>query len=415
MIPIITSRMLLLSLRHGLTDSSPYAFGAFGFSLAISGDIDGAFQFGSIAIRMMERLGEDARTLVMVYGLFYHIKRPILDGLKPTLRAYYVAFAQGDMAFSGQAIAMHLISRMVAGLSLENIIADTFSFCDQLKAYNQSMMWNVLLILQRGNLELANRSDEIAKLTGEIHDDDAFVSYLLGFRVDYFDFQYSLFTLRSRFYLEDEESTHMLAEKFWNFKGVHGPYCHSVLYFLFSALVALECWKKAGVTQRFRFWRLFRKFQRLLTAWTKKGDPNTLHLVYLLDAEVVATKKNVLPLDVQRMYHQSISQARRVGFIQDAALANERLGEYFLSKQDHDWAQYYLQNAKVLYYDWGAKKKVQQMEKKYGELVEIKVTEDDLSKSLTGRARQEIISDIDEIRARTRVSLRENRIISVSA
>jgi hypothetical protein len=244
------------------------------------------------------------------------------------------------------------------------------------------MMWNVLVILQRGNLELADRSDEIQKLTGEVYDDDSFHSYLLGFHVDYFQFQLSLFTLRCRFILNDEKATLIHAERFWNFKGLHNPFCYSVFYFLFSALVAIDCWKTAGVTQQFRYWRLFQKFQRLLVAWTKKGDPNTLHLVYLLDAEVLTTKKNVSSMDVQQIYHQSIAQARRSGFIQDAALANERLGEYFLSVQDRDWAQYYLRNAKILYYDWGAKRKVQLMEQRYGSLVEIKVTEADRSKSI---------------------------------
>jgi predicted ATPase len=132
MIPVIVCRMMHLTLRHGLTELSPYALASFGYSIALSGDFDEGFRFGSLALQMMERFGEDARTLVMVYRLFFHIKRPVLDTLKHTLRAYYVAFAQGDMAFSGQAIATHLLARMVAGSSLTNIIDDTFSFCDQL-------------------------------------------------------------------------------------------------------------------------------------------------------------------------------------------------------------------------------------------------------------------------------------------
>jgi hypothetical protein len=56
----------------------------------------------------------------------------------------------------------------------------------------------------------------------------------------------------------------------------------------------------------------------------------------------------------------------------------------------------------LLYYDWGAKRKVLLLEQKHGDLVDFEVKADDLSKALTGRSRLDVILDIEGERSRLR-------------
>jgi hypothetical protein len=404
-VPIIICRMMYISLKYGLTDLSPYALSCFGICMTARVEFKEAFRFGFLALQMMERFGEDARTLVVVYGIFYHTQRHVVDTLKPTLRAYYISFVQGDLAFSGQAIAMHIIARMVAGSSLEYIISDTFTFSEQLKTYNQTLMWNILMIAQRSNLELADRSSEIIKFIGEYPDDDAFQTYLVGEHAEFHDLFFSIFTLRSRLIIGDKESALVYAKKCWRSKGFHAAFLFSVAYFFYSALMAIQCWKESFGVQKFKLWRIFRRFQRLLIVWTERGNPNTLHLVSLLNAEVLSSKKNADLETCQEAYHLSITQATRLGFLHDAALGNELLGKFCLKKCELDLAKHNLERAKVLYFDWGAFKKVKQMEWEYGRLIENKISTDQLSTAFTGRARDGIVSEIENVRSITRLSL----------
>jgi hypothetical protein len=116
-----------------------------------------------------------------------------------------------------------------------------------------------------------------------------------------------------------------------------GAFVYAATYSLFSALIALEHWKKSYGPKRFRYWRIFRKNHRELQSWVARGNPNTRHLVYLLDAAYLSTKKGKDD-EVKRMYDKSIAVARRGGFVHDAALANELAGVYYLNRLDTDWA-----------------------------------------------------------------------------
>jgi hypothetical protein len=419
MIPIMACRMMKLLLKYGLTELSPYVISIFGFCMAATGDFREAFRFGSLALRLMERFGEDAKTLVIVYGLFYHTQRHLADVFKPTLRAYYLSFIQGDLTFSGQAIGLHLTARMVVGSSLEHIISDTFCFADQLKTYNQYMMWNVLLIAQRANLELADRSEEIDKLIGIVPDDESFLSYLNGERAYLHHYLYCILTMRSRYIVGDKISSRVYAKKCWRLKYLQGAFHYSVIHFFYSALVAMECWRaeseKFNASQRrWRYWRLFRRFQRTLQSWTAKGDPNTVHLVALLRAEVLTTKQNMTMESIQEAYHQSINPARRSGFLHDAALGNELLGRYCLSSGDIDLASRYLEQAKALYFDWGAFKKVKDLQLLYGNLVQNRLSKDLLSTAISGRSQQGVVFEIESLRAQTRWPMEVDLLSSVS-
>ena len=398
LIPVVTCRMMQISLVHGVSEFTPYAFSCYGFAMTVTGDFAEAFRFAKLALELMRRLGEEARTLFMVHGLLNHLKKPVLDMTGPLIGAYQVGFSQGDLTFAGQAITMHCLARLVAGCSLDNLVSDIFSFCRQLKAYKQMMMWYSLATMQRTFLELTNRSDEMVKLTGDLLDDTAFEEYLRIAKAEMCEFLFWMFSAICRYYLGDMTSALKYGEKCWQSKGLKGSFVFSVTHFLLSALIALEHWKKTYGPKRFRYWHIFRKNHRELQSWVAKGNPNTRHLVYLLDAAYLSTQKGK-GNEVQRMYDKSIAVARRAGFLQDAALANELAGAYFLTKLDTDWASVYLRRSKAMFMDWGASAKVRQMDAKYGYLVEIDISSTQRSHSLAGRSRGEMVDLVEKSRS----------------
>jgi hypothetical protein len=395
--PVLTCRMMQISLVHGVSESTPYAFGCFGFAMTVTGDFAEAVRFATLALQLMRRLGEEARTLTMVYGLLNHLNKPVLDMTSSLVRAYQLGFSQGDLTFAGHAIAIHCAGRLVAGCSLENLVADVFSFCHHLKAYKQMMMWYTLATLQRSCLELTGRSDEMVKLTRKLLDDTAFDEYLRIAKAETCEFLSWMYCSMCRYYLGDMASALKYGEKCWQSNGIKGAFVYAATYSLFSALIALEHWKKSYGPKRFRYWRIFRKNHRELQSWVARGNPNTRHLVYLLDAAYLSTKKEKDD-EVKRMYDKSIAVARRGGFVHDAALANELAGVYFLNKLDADWASVYLSLSKAMFTDWGASAKVRQMDAKYGYLVETGISSSLRSRSVLGRSRGEIVDLVEQSR-----------------
>jgi predicted ATPase len=395
--PVLTCRMMRISLLHGVSELTPYAFSSYGFTMTVIGDFAEAVRFATLALQLMSRLGEEARTLTMVYGLLNHLTKPVLDMTSSLVRAYQLGFSQGDLTFAGNAIAMHCAGRLVAGCNLENLITDIFSFCRHLKAYKQIMMWYSLATMQRSCLELTGRSNEMVKLTRKVLDDTAFDEYLRIAKAKMCEFIFWMLCSMCRYYLGDMASAIKLREKCWQSSGFKGAFVYAVKYFFFSALIALEQWKQTYGPRRFRYWRIFRKNHRELQSWVAKGNPNARHLAYLLDAVYLSTQKGKDD-EVKRMYDKSIALARRGGFVHDAALANEFAGVYFLNKLDTDLASLYLQRSKALYTDWGASAKVEQMDAKYGFLVETDSSSSPRSLSVAGRSRGEIVDLVEKLR-----------------
>ena len=69
------------------------------------------------------------------------------------------------------------------------------------------------------------------------------------------------------------------------------------------------------------------------------------------------------------MYEKSILLSTRMGMVHDAALANERYGEFYLNVLNNEsQATYYLEKAQTYYSEWGATAKVEQMNDRYASL-----------------------------------------------
>lgn len=114
--------------------------------------------------------------------------------------------------------------------------------------------------------------------------------------------------------------------------------------------------------------RIYKKcaFQSLSTIQriAQKGNPNVLHYLSLLDAENAAYHGDVLK--AERNYQSAIMYATRKGFFHDAALANERFGDFYqYIKDDKEEATFRIKEAIRLYKEWGSMKKVKLLQEKY--------------------------------------------------
>ena len=73
--------------------------------------------------------------------------------------------------------------------------------------------------------------------------------------------------------------------------------------------------------------------------------------------------------DVVRKYESACKMAKTGGFIHDAAISDERWGEYLLTiLADSEGAKARLTESMMYWKEWGALAKVQRMEKKYTDL-----------------------------------------------
>jgi hypothetical protein len=100
-----------------------------------------------------------------------------------------------------------------------------------------------------------------------------------------------------------------------------------------------------------------KKIIRLFLAETEMGSVNAHPILQMLQAEEKPSKE---------LYDKAIKSCGRSGLIQHQAYMYERAGIYLLNmEKDEGGGEFYLTQASLLYNDWGALGKVEQMKDQY--------------------------------------------------
>jgi len=117
----------------------------------------------------------------------------------------------------------------------------------------------------------------------------------------------------------------------------------------------------------------FRKFadriRSLIKSWVEKGAPNHVHQLSILNAEHAATGGGSQYDEVCRLFEKAITDSIEGGFIQNAALAQERFSDYLIEMGEELEAQNHLKKAIEYYSEWGAMRKVELLQEKFGEFL----------------------------------------------
>lgn len=96
----LTFVMMLVTLEHGICTYSPNACVNYGAALSELGDFESAYQFGEVAVRMIEnpKMAVTASKVTLIaHGFLIHLKRPIQDSLEPLLNGYKIGMRTGKI------------------------------------------------------------------------------------------------------------------------------------------------------------------------------------------------------------------------------------------------------------------------------------------------------------------------------
>jgi len=105
----------------------------------------------------------------------------------------------------------------------------------------------------------------------------------------------------------------------------------------------------------------------LIKSWVKSGGPNHVHHLSILDAEqaaLLSCMQKSKSKEVCKLYEKAIVDSVRGGFVNHAALTEERYADYLLEMDDKQEGIYHLENAIKRYSDWGAMRKVEFLREK---------------------------------------------------
>jgi len=104
-----------------------------------------------------------------------------------------------------------------------------------------------------------------------------------------------------------------------------------------------------------------------LKTWADNSPDNFLHKYLLVEAEIARISDK--HFETIELYDQAIEAAIKSELIQNEALANELAAKFWLEKGKAEFAQLYLKKAHYGYQQWGATRKVADLEAKYPQLL----------------------------------------------
>ena len=157
-----------------------------------------------------------------------------------------------------------------------------------------------------------------------------------------------------------------LAERLANLAEHDSAYVYLSHRIFYSGLAYMAVGQKTG---QWRYRKKSKMCASKMRKLTRTKGLNTLHKALLLEAELYAMQSNKLS-KVRETYEEAIAACMKSGHTQDAALGSEFAGTFFLKSKDLLAARFFFSQARNLYRDWGAVKKVEALQRERGEYLD---------------------------------------------
>ncbi|QRM45827.1 AAA family ATPase [Rhizobium sp. BG4] len=357
-------RMTVLSLRHGLCDSSSVAFSALNMALGVQfGDYSTAYKFGELSRKLVDQ-GLASRYKARVYSLFAGFAvpwiKPLAVSAPLTEEAFNISTATGDMAFAAYNARNHITHELMSGKPLAEVqerAEDSIAFARsiELGLPHEKFFSQARLIRRLRGLETAANGELDAWASGNAEPQPGTAMMIC---------YHWVFRLIEHYLTEDFASAQLAAARVEPIKWAMRSSIEEAEYEFYAGLTAAAL---AGREEKRRTRKpnldALRRHHARLTEWTKGCEVTFACRTTLLAAEL-ARLEGRNP-DAQGLYEDAIRTAKANGFMQVEAIASELAGSCYMTQGLDIAADAYLKRAREMYLRWGTLAKVRLLDLRF--------------------------------------------------
>ncbi|AUX47960.1 protein kinase [Sorangium cellulosum] len=366
---ITVMKVVQNTLKHGIANSSMYAFVNFGVFLCARGDVEVGYQFGRAAMRLNQRY-PDKRAEPMLFNTWGCSVQHWKDGY-PTykqtlLSGLHVSMETGQHIWAFYNGLNANTNSLLAGRNLGHVLAESRSLQPLIRLDRWKLAtWMIGAVAQVCH-NLTSPTPEPARLAGEWIEVDKIVeearrmgNHASVFFARFYAIFLALFqgAAREAAALADETSAEAMGIASW-----HGTPC-----FHFYGGIALALAADAeGPGARERYLAKARAAAERLSRWAQHGPENLRHRHLLLSAELAAHEGDP---SAGARYDEAIAAARGGNYLHDQALANELCARHHLRCGKTTIARGYALEAYAAYARWGATAVLERLDRDHPELL----------------------------------------------
>ena len=370
---LILGRIINLSLKHGHTDGSCFAYVYSDLGVgAHFGDYRSGFRFAKLGFDLMEshKLFRFKPRVYVGFALSSSWVKHLSANDALLRRAFEAAREAGDVVFMGYALRTLLTNLIARGAPL----AETEGEAERALEFARKAQFGLVSDIVSGQLALIRtlrgRTTVFGSFNDSELDESSFEQHLQQDpRLAFAAYLYSVRKLQAHYYAGDYLSAieaETEAGRLLSQSPSYRLYFDIAEYCFYGALARAAYCQSAPADERSHQFEMLRAHHEQLETWSEDCPENLANRVALVGAEIA--RLDGRELDAEHLYEQAIRSARANGFAHHEALACEVAARFYAARGFDDIAGMYLKKARDGYLRWGADGKVRQLDRLYPHL-----------------------------------------------
>jgi PAS domain S-box-containing protein len=368
--PLYVFSQVALSIRHGNAPQSPYCYALYGLTLCGRlNDLDAGYQWGQLGLRLLDTLDAGAlraKAMVIAQVFINHWKEHARDTLPLGRAAYQIGLETGDLEFAGHATVGYSSYAYRSGLDLAPLEQEIAAYAEAMASLKQSTSLQRLRIYQQAILNLLGKAEDVCELRGTAFDAQTSLPQLLERRDGTAAFAVYINQLILCSMFGNHAAALRNAELADELVGMVVAQMVVAVFYFYDSLARLAVYAESGEDERAGLLARVGENQARMAHWAAHAPMNYSHKWHLVEAE----RGRVLGRagDAREHYDQAAALAEQHGYVNEAALAYELAGNFYLARGQDQYAQLCIQNAHYAYQRWGALAKVRDIEERHPQL-----------------------------------------------
>ena len=354
---------VILSIKHGNSQSSPVAYASYGIILSgVLGKVEKGYKFGELAVKLIEKYDAKkfyTRVNYLVSALIKPHKKHIREVLDPLIRISEIGLETGDVEYATFSFWTYVPYAYFAGKPLTDLRNKIQNFINTATELKREAIVTRLNIYLQLIVNLQNNSEQPYKIIGNIIDENEVLEQSYKINETGIIAHLSLPKLMvSYLFGEYEEAikfSDILNENLNNFRSLYLVY----VFYFYDSLSRLAIYKQSSKIEQKKILKRVAENQKKLSVSVKFAHKNSAHKYYLVQAELCRIKEE--NLEARDFYDKAINLAAKNRFVSEEAIACELAGKFYLTSNNNHLYQYYTDKAQALYSQWGADTKASQL------------------------------------------------------
>ncbi|MEG4010022.1 AAA family ATPase [Microcoleus sp. Pol11C1] len=370
LLPLMAFKQVNLSIKYGNTSVSSCAYATYGLILSgeTVGDIETGYQFGQLALLLLDKFNAKelkARTIFIVNYFIKHWKYHLRETLNPLRDAYLMGLETGDLEYAAYSACVYSYHSYVLGKDLATVEREMAMYSNSLSQLKQETSYYYNQLNRQVVLNLMGQAEDKCRLIGESYDETKMLPLHLEANAQNLCRSLYFYKLFLCYLFQDYQQAienAKSAEKYSDSAVGTIP-----LYHFYNSLVYFAIYSDAPKSEQKLILQKVKANQKKLKKWAQFAPMTHLHKFYLVEAEryrVLGEKARAIDY-----YDRAIALAKEHEYINEEALANELAAKFYIAWGKEQVAQAYMTNAYYCYLRWGATAKLTDLKGQYPELL----------------------------------------------